>query len=310
LKGNHQWTIAIRPAIGEKPRKITKVASLAGDGFSILVPHHKAKTGYLFKHPVNPDSGAPRFVAWDTAVAFTPRDSVKLSYHMDGFAEFSGNGPNQIGSSRDIVSEEVTGLGLFSAPLSRPIFSGPTVAITVHGIDQFELAEEHDQTLVFEPSDFYWRNCSPEDANAWMLAVYAFPRSVRTPIRVDQNRSTIAVTLEPLNGPIASVVQLAALSFSQEKFLLGLCVNRLNGRFQSISGWVLYGPGNYSQDRRGHVLMGIYPRTEIPIAGERAPQSKSSPADSIALSPREPTRRASHPPKTNKNRKRNQKRKP
>jgi hypothetical protein len=307
MKVSHQWTVAIRPTNGEKPRRITKIASLSGDGFSVDVPYHKAKTGHLFKHPVIPDDVAPRFVNWEAAAPFAARDRVRLIYHSDGFAEFSGDKPGRITASRDLVSGEATGLGLFSAPLSRPIFSGPSVAMTVYGIDQFEVAEELDELIVFEPGDFYYRNCTPETANSWMLAIHAFPRSVVPPIRIKQKRSIVAATLESLNGPIGSVLEMVAISLPEEKMFLGLCVNCFKAKLQSDSGWLFSGPGDYTQNRRGHVLMGIYPRTEIPVGEETSLQQKpeSPRAYSVRLSPRESAQRASPLPRSKKNRRRN-----
>jgi hypothetical protein len=264
LNDSHQWTIALRPKDHEKPRRITTLASLGGDGFSAVLPCHKTKTGYLFKQPVIPEAVVPRFVSWETANAFGKQDRVKLIYHKDGFAEFSSEGPGRITASRDLISGEVKGLGLFSAPLSRPGVGGPILAVTVYGIDQFEIAKERDRVIVFEPSDFYYRGCTPENANSWVLAIYAFPQNTIPPIRLKQKRPMIAVTLEPLNGPIASVLELATLFLPAEKMFLGLYVYRANAKLQSESGWIFHGPGDYTRDRRGKVLMGIYPRTEIP----------------------------------------------
>ena len=292
---------------GAKPRKITTIIGLNGDGFSILVPHHKAQTGYLFKHPVIPDVPKPRFVAWEGGVVFTARDRVKLSYHTDGFAEFSGDIPGRITSSRDLVSGEAKGLGLFSAPLSRPSFVGPSMKVAAYGIKDFEIAREKDELIVFEPGDFYYRNCTPKNANSWTLAIYAFPKNVIPPIRFKQERPTLEVAIEPVNAPIASILELATISLPEEKLFLGLCVNCWRGQHQSESGWVLQGPGDYTQDRRGHVLMGIFPRTEIPLGegGLLDQKAKSSPADSVRMSPLKPAPHSSPPSRGNRNKRSN-----
>jgi len=235
LKASSQWTIAIRPANGKKPCKITKIAGLEGDGFSILVPCHKAHTGFLFKHPVIPGVATPRFVAWDAAVAFGARDKATLNYHADGFVEFSGERPGRITASRDLIWGEAKGLGLFSRPLSRPSF-GPILALTVYGLDQFESAQEKDGLIVFEPCDFYYRNCTPKSANAWNVVIYAFPKGVVPPVRFDQKRPMIRASVEPLNGPMSSVVDLVALSLLEEKLFMGLCVREFKFRIKSRQG--------------------------------------------------------------------------
>lgn len=304
---SHEWTVAIRPATGEKLRKITKIIGLSGNGFSVLVPYHKAHTGYLFKQPVTPGVPRPRFVAWEAAEKFTADDKVKLSYHTDGFAEFSGDRPGRVTSSRDPVSGEAKGLGLFSAPLSRSIFSGPSLTVTVYGLDQFEIAKQQDNLIVFETGDLYYRGCTPEDANVWMLTIYAFSRNVIPPIRIKRGQS-ILVVAEPLNGQIGSVLELAAVYLPEERMFLGLCINCWNAQLESDSGWVLNGPGDYTQDHRGHVLMGIFPRTQIPIVEERSLDRKPKvSSDSERVSPRGLAHQGSRPPKRNKNKERNQK---
>jgi hypothetical protein len=213
----------------------------------------------------------PHSVAWARATEFGPGDKVKLSYHVDGFAEFCADRSDRIAATRDLISGEVKGLGLFSAPLARPSVAGPAIAITVYGIDQFVIPKEKEQSrlIILEPEDFYYRKCTSETANVWMLAVYPFPQNAIPPIRNKGNHSTITVAMEPLNPPIASVLDLAVIFVPEEKIFLGLCVYRLNAQVESESGWLFHGPGNYTLDGRGHMLMGIYPQTEIPLARRR-----------------------------------------
>lgn len=55
MKMKRKWTIALRPAVGLGPRKITKIIGLNGDGFSVLTPYHKSRSGYLNKTPIDPN---------------------------------------------------------------------------------------------------------------------------------------------------------------------------------------------------------------------------------------------------------------
>lgn len=306
MSPNRELTVAIRLGEAEKARKITKIADLNGDGFSILVPCHKAQSGYLFKQPMIPGVPRPRFVAWESAITFTAKDKAKLSYHKDGFVEFCSDVSSRITSSRDPVSGEAKGLGLFSAPLARPPFGGPIARVDVYGIDQFETADERDELIIFDPSDFYYRNCSPENANFWMLMIYVFPKNITPPVRFKQKRSIVQIAIEPANGPMASIMELAVVYFPGEKMFLGLCVNCLNARLQSDSGWCFNGPGEFTTEGRGHRLMGIHPRTEIPSdeqasIGSNLKASASSPGN---LSHRKPGKQGSSPTKGDRNKSR------
>jgi hypothetical protein len=126
-------TIAIRPdGQAASARKITKIIGLNGEGFSVLIPYHRARSGYLFKMPMDPALTPGEWRgAWEAGVAFTAEDRVKLSYNSDGFAQFSSEVSGRITSGRDPVTGEPKGLGLFAHPLDNPIWSGPSVGITL-----------------------------------------------------------------------------------------------------------------------------------------------------------------------------------
>jgi hypothetical protein len=267
MNGSRRWTIAIRPADGQQPRKITKIIGLNGAGFSVLTPYHKARSGYLCKMPVDPKIQGGYQRSWDDTIGFTAEDRVKLSYHTDGFAQFSSEGTGRIKSGRDPVTGEPKGLGLFTHPLEDPIWSGPSVGVTLWGLDEFEETKERDEPLVFEPSDFYYRGCTPDEANAWILSIYPFPIGAVPPIRFHQGYPLLDVMLEPLNRLLFSVVQLKIVHLPEEEVFLGLFVNRMVANFPTESGWILNGPGDYTQDQKGHVLMGVYPRDMIPVEG-------------------------------------------
>jgi hypothetical protein len=267
---DRKWTIAIRPMDQQRPRKITKVIGLNGEGFSVLVPYHRARSGYLLKMPIDPaqaltpgEWSVPR----EACVAFTAEDRVKLSYHSDGFAQFSSEVSGRIISGRDSITGEPKGLGLFARPLDNPIWSGPSVGINLWGIDAFDEVSEAERTVLFEPNDCYHRGCTPDEANAWYVAIYAFPKNVIPPVRYYQGRALLDVAFEGVNGPLTSVVQMRVLQLPEEKVFLGLYVNRLRVGFPQRSGWMLGGPGDWTKDRKGHVLKAIYPRDMIPVDG-------------------------------------------
>lgn len=266
-----KWTIAIRPSAGQPPRKVTKIIGLNGGGFSVLVPYHKAKSGFLYKLPIDPktDLGPGwRCVPYAECVGFTAEDRVKLSYHTDGFAQFSGETPGKIISGRDPVTGEPKGLGLFTRPLTSPIRTGPSVSVTIFGIDGFETAGERDHPLIFEPSDFYYRGTTPEEADTWILSIYAFPIGVTPPVRFKNGNPVLDVALEGLNPPWVSVVELKVIHLPAEKVFLGLFVNHIKSSGRPKSGWSMNGPGDWTMQQKGHVLMGSYPRTDYSVAGQ------------------------------------------
>ena len=270
MKGERSWTIAIRPpGKNKKLRKITKVIGLNGGGFSVLTPYHKAKSGFLWKMPVPPNLREPgtHGVSHKLGTAFTANDRVKLSYHTDGFAQFSSEKAGRIISGIDPATGEPKGLGLYTRPLTSPISSGPSVAVTVWGIEEFEEAKGSDHPLIFEADEFYCRSCTPEEATAWILSIFVFPVKVAPPVRFRQGQALLDIAADPAHGGLMNVIQLKLMHLRKEEVFLGAYVNAVKGSFSGNSGWILNGPGNHGWGLKGHVLMGIYPRIERHAAG-------------------------------------------
>jgi len=268
MSSDRKWTIAIRPSAGEDLRKITKIIGLNGDGFSVLAPYHEARSGFLFKHLMDLKTLGSRMVSWEECVGFTTENRAKLTYHIDGFAQFSSEGSGKIISGRDPSTGEPKGLGLLTHPLSTPIVSGPSVGITVWGIEDFERTEEVEGLVVFEPDDFYYRNSTPGDANTWSLCVYAFAIGAVPPLQFEGEQAVMQYQPHPISGGVpGAVIRLKTIHLQAEQVYLGLHIERFIGRWPSKSGWHLRGPGNYTQYQSGYVLQAVYPRLHVLVEG-------------------------------------------
>jgi hypothetical protein len=281
------WTIAIQPTSDAPPRKITKIIGLNGRGFSVLTPYHKAKSGFVWKMPVGADIDNPgtHAISPKSGLAFTAEDRVKLSYHTDGFAQFSGESPGQITSGIDPDTNEPKGIGLFARPLSAPASSGPSVGITIWGIEDFEEARTEDDLIVFRAPDFYYRGCTPDEANGWILSIYAFPINVVPPIRYIGREAKFDIAIDPSYGHWLNVIQLKAMHLREEKVFLGAYVNAVRSSFKEKSGWALAGPGTVrAPGGRGHNLMAFYPRIPETATG-RAPLDRKTSDETEGLDP-------------------------
>jgi hypothetical protein len=290
-KSDRKWTIAIRPAVDSELRKITKIIGLNGDGFSVLAPYHKARSGFLYKHLMDLQTLGARHIYWNECVGFTAEDRAKLTYHVDGFAQFSSENPGKIISGRNPKTGEPKGLGLLARPFTTPSVSGPSVGITVWGIEEFETAKDDEQLLIFEPHDFYYRNCTPNSANTWHLAIYVFAVGAIPPLRFQGEQAVMEFALNPISAGVqGSMVELKTIHLEAERVYLGLHIERIVGKYPVKSGWSLHGPGNYTAYQSGYVLQAIYPRDLIPVEGrgslDRTPptplpdESDSSPTGS------------------------------
>ncbi len=262
---DRQWRIMLRPKEGEPLRRITNIIGLNGQGFSVVTLYHKNREGYLFKLPVDPALGREYAVSKADLEGFTVDHRAKLSYHSDGFAQFSSEQPGTIISGRDEVTGEPKELGSMTHPLSDPIWSGGSVGVTVWGLHDFEEAKDSDRGVIFEPDEFIYRRCSPTDDTGYNLQIYAFPQRIVPPIRYKGGQPVMNVAIEPLNGQLLSVVELKVIYLPEELVYLGLYVSRYKVAVNSASGWLLSGPGNHTKDKAGHTLMGVYPRSSFGI---------------------------------------------
>ena len=267
-KPDTKWTVAIQPGAGKPLYKITKIISLNGGGFSILAPYHKAHSGFLFKQPIYPrmfDKAGVHLMSWDDCIGFTAENRAKLSYHVDGFAQFSSENQGTIISGRDPKTGEPKGLGIMARPFSNPATTGPSVGISVWGLEDFEEADQEENLIVFGPDDFYYRLWGPDETSLWQLGIYVF--SGVPPIRFDGDQAEMdfALRYPPVAGVVGSIVTLKTIRLEAEKVTLGLYIEVLRGAFPSKSGWNLSGPGSWNSKQGGYVLNATYPRDTIPV---------------------------------------------
>ncbi|MGH9643980.1 MAG: hypothetical protein ACRD3Q_16350 [Terriglobales bacterium] len=268
-KPDTKWTVAIRAAAGKPLHKITKIISLNSGGFSVLTPYHKARSGFLFKYAINPQmfrKAGEHEVKWVDCTGFTAENRTKLSYHMDGFAQFSSENQGTIISGRDPNTGEPKGLGVMARPFSDPSASGPSIGISVWGLEDFELADQKEKLIIFEPTDFYYRLWRPEETNLWHLGIYVFPVDAVPPVRFDGDQAKMDFALRfPVTAGVAgSIVTLKTVRLQSERVHLGLYVESLVGNFPSKTGWSMHGPGSWTSNQTGYVLNAVYPRDLVP----------------------------------------------
>jgi hypothetical protein len=203
-------------------------------------------------------------------LGFTAEHRVKLSYHADGFAQFSGEVQGQIISGRDPVTGEPKGLGLMARPLSDPIRTGPSFGVEAWGLNDFdELRDVTQGAVVFEPEDVYFRRCTPRTANGWVFEVFVFPKRYWAAARKRGAAYSISMSFLGFEAS-GAVIEMKVLDLPQQEVLLAGFLSRVTVSFASPSGWVLDGPGDPNGAGRGHVLMAFYPRDVFVMQQDRS----------------------------------------
>ncbi len=256
-------TICLRGP-GGRLHKIMKIVPYAKGGSAVMVPYHPAIEGQAFRF--RPDYG-PEFysIKREDMVTYRASHRLKLSYHLDGFVQFSGERKGTVLSGRDPETGAPRGLGIFSMPLATPITSGPAFAIMLWGLEQFQALTAMPKTgiaVAFEPEDMYEEN---RETNGYAVEGFLFCPHFRPNIRVERGaRSARRVTL-PLwrqrrHG--ARIWEFTVLpGAEQSRILIGLLVTRMNVKSRAPSGYTLCGPSGFAADGDRWALTASYPST-------------------------------------------------
>jgi hypothetical protein len=252
--------LLFRPEPSGKARKITKVVPYSSGGFALLMPYHREKRGMLMKAQVDYNVVGPYRVGPDEHVDYDASDRVKLSYHGDGFVQFSGENPSKIISGRDLATGAAKGLGLVTNPISNPIRTGPTFGVTAWGLDDFDIAENVGPSdIVFENDDLYYRGCDPDSANAYMIEAFVFPNRFWAGVR-SRRMGGWAISLSHPNFEATdAVLEWRVVPLPGQPAFIGVCANRGHVIFSSASGFMMHGPGQRFPDGKGIVLQAVYP---------------------------------------------------
>jgi hypothetical protein len=266
--------VALRDPQTGHLHKITKFVAYKEGGFAILTPYHNARSGCLAILPVDYRKTGEFEVGHQEATEFSAADRVKLSYHPDGFVQFSSEIGGTIISGKDHTTGQPKGIGLMTNPLARPISSGPTFGLTIWGLDQFErLREGEKNTIIFEETDWYYRGCSPSEANGWDIEFFVFPERYWLAARKKHDRFTL--TLSFINFEVSmGVIEMQIVELPGQPIILAGFSSRTRTSFPSTSGWVLSGPGNRNAAGLGHVLQAYYPNLGFTLTTTSLNRSK------------------------------------
>jgi hypothetical protein len=238
--------------------KLTKIVPYADGGFAVLVPYHKERCGWLAKMPVDYNKTAFP-VANAECVNYSAEDRVKLSYHADGFVQFSSETPGKITSGRDPITGEPKGLGLITQPISDPIRTGPTIVVVAWPLADFEVEPAPRETDIrFDAHEMYYRHCTPEMANAVMLEGFVFHKILWSGVRRNE-KGEYHVSITHSGSPAPGTVMDWKLVRLANYGLLGLATSFMKLKSPHPSGFALHGPGIRRPDGTGEVLNAVFP---------------------------------------------------
>jgi hypothetical protein len=256
-------TIALQPDAGGPIHKVTKVVGYKEGGLALLAPYHKARSGVLTKTLVDYRQGGASRHSLEQAESFSAGDRVKLSYHPDGFVQFSGERPGRIVSGRDPRSGEPRGLGVMANPMDAPVMTGPAFGITFWGLDDFEVqsGRPRGDSLVFGPEDFVYDYCDEEHWGSYGISFFIFTVYFQPYVRrVERTRFEMPIWHNQYHGGEGRAFILKVIRLGQQPWFLGaVCFRRRSVGFDAASGWNIGSPGALTHGPIKPVLHAHFP---------------------------------------------------
>ncbi len=240
-----------------------------GDGgVSLLSPYHAARAGFLTK-TLYDYSKSEVTTSLEEAETFSASDRVKLSYHVDGFVQFSGEDRGRIVSGRDPVTGEPKGLGIVANPMNRPVQTGPAFGVMLWGLEDFDLSrtKPRGDAIAFGPDDFVYDHCDESSWGSYGIEFFVFGMFFQPHVRQTAQRSyELPLWHNQFYGK-GRMFNFKVVRLGRQPFFLGAaCFRRPPVDFPSPSGWTMASPGGLAAGPIKPQLHAFYPADGGPEA--------------------------------------------
>jgi hypothetical protein len=264
-----QTTLAVKPTPDEPARKVTKIISYRDGGFGLIAPYHDAKKGFVTKTMVD-YSKTSQQVLFETTERFSASDRVKLSYHPDGFVQFSGENTGKIVSGRDAVTGEPKGLGFMTNPLNSPVTTGPSFGISFWGLDDFQVQKgtPRGDLITFKEHDFVYEHCDESTWGSYGISFFIFGIAFQQYVRkTGPKRFELDLWLNQFMRDGAAFNLKVARLGHQPWFLGAACFRRpwIASKDGPASGWIIGSPGARTKTPVKPVMHAHYPDAGLEI---------------------------------------------
>ncbi len=258
--------------VGDRFYKISKLVFYNDKGFAFFCPYIAGNQGLLLKFEVDYAKKTQRIFE-DEVIRFTAQDKVKLSYHYDGFVQFSGVNPSRIISGRDLETGKPKGLGIFSQPLSRPVSSGPSFGLVFWGLEEFdqitlENVSKINKIVGFRETDCTYRGVDFNECNGYLLEGFVVLESFRNRV-ITRSNGTQWIGRKNNSWEIqGDTIPLAVVPDYENGYFIGLMISRIKLGFDTICGFTLGGPtqliNSSDYSKKGIQITAVYPIDAMP----------------------------------------------
>ena len=248
-------------------REFFKIVPFKAGGFCIILPRFiGSHAGRLEKTLVTYENLATHIeTRRDETEQYSAKDIVKFSYHADGFVQFSSATNSRIVSGRN-PDGTPKGLGVLSWPLNNPISTGPSMSMTIWGLDKLpeEKTEKVDKRYLFEvrravphPKATYKRS----DELSFAIAMYIIPNSIKGDVREVNGKklSNIAMMQQLPDGTAFMRLreEVTIIEIPNQEYRIGISWFFIPKKSNSKFGYMFFGP---TDGNRG--LVATYPAVD------------------------------------------------
>ena len=238
-------------------RKITKIVpyKIPDGGFAIMLPYHRARQGYLFKLQVSDSISGAILTKSKIVDEYTASERIKLSFHSNGFTQFSSVSGNTILSGLDQKTGKIKGLGIMAKPFSTPVWSGSAFWIGIWGLDSFEKATPGLKDICFTSADLSRRGILSNQTNCVFLQGYLVkPNLLRVHGKFPDIRCVENLWDQAYGKKMPK--QLRVIALHSNEVVLMIEAYRFRGSYPTPSGYIMCSP----RDAHDHSINAIYPR--------------------------------------------------
>lgn len=244
-----------------------KIMPYSSGGFAVILPRHTgSSTGVLEQYRMlYEDYGTKMKIVRDSAQQYRAEDIVKLSYHQDGFVQFSSTTNRKIRSGKN---EDGTpkGLGVQSWGLDDPVSTGASIALSLWGLGELSAlsSSKVDNAYVFETGAAKSHFAYPvtNDDIMYGFEIYIIKKSLNGYIFTVNGRKYATLTyMQPTEGTgyfTRLRTQVRLIEIPDQDIVLGVQWSRFGVKRESSFGYNLLGPtdGSYG-------LMATYPEGAV-----------------------------------------------
>lgn len=256
---NEGFRIGIRRADGAE-YLVARIRPQKG-GFSIGVPYISIPSGLVGKIEYNYQN-TNSIQPLDAERFFRVTRRVKLSFHSDGFVQFSSGDAKPIVSGYCSLLSKPKGVGL-KAPAPVKVSSGPLFGLVVQGLSSFDVRDKEQAEIIGDEDLWYHPDFSKTTDTAYRLEFFMLNQEDMRKSYSENGNRYIQKEL-PFASRIKFLFKLRVLEFPNLPYGLGLIVSPISPD-SSVDGacYKVSGPGCNDGEGKYFGIFAWYPYPEM-----------------------------------------------